>query len=374
VRKLSSLGIPHHRCSSDGSRGVATPRTHRFKSVNARTSLPSPWSVPRAWDDNPAAKQAKQQPLVVLSVPNSAEENLGGPAEGDRESKEGRFAEYSGTMVQYNNADDHGQDEGEQDDDVTERNENAERMLIHAEREQRQPRRAPAGRKRRLPLTPSGIPHAEKRRRGRVGEEGNGGGSLQGYLAVTNVSASVAELCRSAARRLRGFRLCASDRQEDRDMTHLVIGKDRRTIKALLAVANGAEMVSPEWVTASLEAGRWLPTDGFAARGRFRLAAERARSSVKGPEPRKLLAGYAICFYTDRKARSASTGTALRRLATALGARQGTLSSCTVCVAGDETSRRPPGLGKDSPYVSEEWLLHAAEHYTIPATGQFLME
>lgn len=40
---------------------------------------------------------------------------------------------------------------------------------------------------------------------------------------------------------------------EDR-MTHLIIGEERRTLKVLLAVANGAHLLTPKWLTASDEA------------------------------------------------------------------------------------------------------------------------
>lgn len=36
--------------------------------------------------------------------------------------------------------------------------------------------------------------------------------------------------------------------------THLVVGGDRRTLKVLLAVAGGAHLLRPDWLTASLEA------------------------------------------------------------------------------------------------------------------------
>ena len=36
--------------------------------------------------------------------------------------------------------------------------------------------------------------------------------------------------------------------------------------QVLLAVAQGAFILSPEWVTASLEAGRWLPEAAFASK------------------------------------------------------------------------------------------------------------
>ena len=53
-------------------------------------------------------------------------------------------------------------------------------------------------------------------------------------------------------------------------MTHLVCGDERRTLKLMLAVANGAWLLSPQWVTASLEAGRWLPESRFPAKVRRR--------------------------------------------------------------------------------------------------------
>ena len=36
--------------------------------------------------------------------------------------------------------------------------------------------------------------------------------------------------------------------------------------QVLLAVAQGAFIMTPEWVTASLEAGHWLPEDGFISK------------------------------------------------------------------------------------------------------------
>ena len=36
--------------------------------------------------------------------------------------------------------------------------------------------------------------------------------------------------------------------------------------QVLLAVANGAWLLTPEWVTASLEAGQWLPEPPFEAK------------------------------------------------------------------------------------------------------------
>ncbi len=42
-------------------------------------------------------------------------------------------------------------------------------------------------------------------------------------------------------------------------------------LQLLLAVANGAHILSPEWLTASREAGRWLPEADFIADVRARV-------------------------------------------------------------------------------------------------------
>lgn len=59
------------------------------------------------------------------------------------------------------------------------------------------------------------------------------------------------------------MRLC-SEGGEGR-ITHLVLGAERRTLKLLLAVAHGAHLLSPSWLTNSQAAGQWLPTAPFTA-------------------------------------------------------------------------------------------------------------
>lgn len=90
-------------------------------------------------------------------------------------------------------------------------------------------------------------------------------GPMHGCIALTSVDAAVVDLARSATRRLRGLRLCPEGK-EDGQVTHLVVGDERRTLKLMLAVVNGAWLLSPQWVTASLEAGHWLPESQFSAK------------------------------------------------------------------------------------------------------------
>jgi hypothetical protein len=48
------------------------------------------------------------------------------------------------------------------------------------------------------------------------------------------------------------MRLCVEGHEEGR-VSHLLVGADRRTLKLLLGVANGAWLLQPEWLTASIE-------------------------------------------------------------------------------------------------------------------------
>ena len=62
-------------------------------------------------------------------------------------------------------------------------------------------------------------------------EPGGGGGPVSGSVAVSSVGPELLELLRVAVRRLRGLRLCEEGCEEAR-LTHLVIGAQRRTLKA----------------------------------------------------------------------------------------------------------------------------------------------
>jgi hypothetical protein len=206
--------------------------------------------------------------------------------------------------------------------------------------------------------------------------------AARGFLATTAVGSSVAELTRAATRRLRGLRPCAEG-AEDGAVTHLVVGAERRTLKVLLAVANGAALLAPEWVTASLDAGRWLPPAGFPRGGRFAAGAARARAALEDPDAAPLLAGLRVHVVGAGAGarRSGSVGgagagagaPALRRLAAALGAPPGASArACDVCVV-PAGGRRPAELPKAARAVREEWLLAAAEAYQLPPPEAHLL-
>lgn len=209
--------------------------------------------------------------------------------------------------------------------------------------------------------------------------------SCIGHIAVTSTTSSVMDLVKSAVRRLRGIRICP-DGQEESSMTHLIIGDEKRTLKTMLGVANGAWMMTPEWVTASLEAGYWLPEEQYVANVRFARGAERARAHLAaqgcgvggdlsgGRSCKRLLSDQSVYVHLSSKA-AVRNAVALKRLALALGAKSAKLvGSCTICVVAgkEEGVKRPSGLPSGVPVVEEEWLLQAAEQYEKPLPNRFI--
>eukprot|EP00887_Chlorella_sp_A99_P005336 scaffold1.g5336.t1 len=187
-----------------------------------------------------------------------------------------------------------------------------------------------------------------------------------GCLALTSCESSMITLAKSAVGRLRGMRMCPEGKEAGA-VTHLVIGSERRTLKVMLAIAAGAWLLDPSWLTASLEAGAWQPEDAHVAATRFASAAERARRSLGAGQP-PLLAGEAVYVHLPDKAKKLMGGNAgaLRRVAAALGAAAApSPRACTLCVVVGG-GRAPASLATAAAAVAEEWLLLAAERYDRP--------
>ena len=319
-----SLGPRRRSVSKESAHG--TPWT-LLKALNARKELPSPWTAPRPWDH--------AQPKAAAAA----------------------AAEPEGEAQEQAQAQEQGQEQGASPSQQ-------EDAAAQTEAEARQQYAPPAGTRRRRRGAAAPAVDAE------AAGSGAAEGPAQGFLSVTSVGSATAELCRSATRRLCGLRLCPEGR-EDGAVTHLVMGSERRTLKALLAVANGAWLVSPEWVTASLEAGRWQPEHEFpAAAAGFAAAAQRARRLLDDDAP--LLGGHVVHVHAGRGRQAAATASAMRRLAAALGAAAGAASACTLCVVVGGGGP-PAGLPRGARAVQEEWLLQAAERYEIPAIGAFFV-
>lgn len=319
--RKSLLGVSNIRRASGGSAAGATPAsTVRPNPTGTDGKLPTPWSTLRPWDGKAAAAAA------VAEAAGGQDENQAGP----------------------------------QQQAVEAAPQTAVAAVVAAAADADQPAGGtiePAG--------GSGPRRGQRRaEQAAVGAaDSDAAGPSQGCISLTSVDPAVVDLARSATRRLRGLRMCPEGREEGQvrggragrehcwrardsgrcelllaphpcparspsppplaQITHLVMGNERRTLKLMLAVANGAWLVSPQWVTASLEAGKWLPESAFPAQVRFEAAAAVARAAREDPDAPPLLEGREIYIHLPDQARKlmGANATALRRVAGVLGAK-----------------------------------------------------
>jgi hypothetical protein len=202
--RRSLLGVSNMRRRSSAGGSGQPP-------LEGNSKVPTPWSALRPWDGH-AGQDKEQQQQQQTEQPPGGDENRSGPPQ---EQQLGDLG-------------------------VTEQRPASDR-------------RKPSSHAEQTPVATAGP------------DSSLPPGPTTGCIALTSVDGGVVELARSAARRLRGLRVCPEGREEGQ-VTHLVIGGARRTLKLMLAVANGAWLLSPQWVTASLEAGRWLPESQFPAK------------------------------------------------------------------------------------------------------------
>ncbi|KAJ9513514.1 hypothetical protein QJQ45_006158 [Haematococcus lacustris] len=192
------------------------------------------------------------------------------------------------------------------------------------------------------------------------------------------------QLHMAAMAQLGGAKLCTEGSESQ--ITHLVVGVERRTLKMLLAIAAGAFLVSPQWVQDSCKAGQWLPEAQYTAAPRFSATAAaacaRAAAVPASPGP---LAGHSVCIHCPQgtapaasassKAWLQSLGAAasktaalkagLQRLVVALGGKVAAAAACSLVVLV-EGSMAPKGLAPGARVVQEEWLLLVAETHQLP--------
>ena len=182
---------------------------------------------------------------------------------------------------------------------------------------------------------------------------------ISGVLAVTSVESSVLELCKKAVDQLEGLKLWTNNNaRKHKTITHLIIGDNRRTLKTMLAVVHGAYLLRPEYITASLEAGFWLPEDEYLANvifqdGAIRAREFRAQSTESLPY---LLQGKKVSIYTQGK-KGDESYQVVRRLAIELGATLFHITEADICILmNDEACSRPPGIPEHADVVKKDWL------------------
>ncbi|KAL6749506.1 hypothetical protein V8C86DRAFT_994989 [Haematococcus lacustris] len=204
------------------------------------------------------------------------------------------------------------------------------------------------------------------------------------YIAYTSLGSQATTALQAAVAQLGGAKLCTEGSESQ--ITHLVVGVERRTLKMLLAIAAGAFLVSPQWVQDSCKAGQWLPEAQYTAAPRFSATAAaacaRAAAVPASPGP---LAGHSVCIHCPQgtapaasassKAWLQSLGAAasktaalkagLQRLVVALGGKVAAAAACSLVVLV-EGSTAPKGLAPGARVVQEEWLLLVAETHQLP--------
>lgn len=211
----------------------------------------------------------------------------------------------------------------------------------------------------------------------------------RGVLSTSKTDPEMTQLAQAVVKEVPGMTWCPKG--VETRITHLVLGSERnpntRTEKLLLAVANGAHILSPEWLTASREAGRWLPEADFVAKSNFVEVAERARQAKQQGKPLRPLAnpqpvdlhvhgggGPAKAGGKGSKGDKGASKAVLGRLATALGAKLVGLRECDYCIVSGG-GVRPKALKPDALAIRDDWLLSVAESLTTPKiTHRHLIE
>ena len=187
---------------------------------------------------------------------------------------------------------------------------------------------------------------------------------MRGTLAVTCATPELADVAHTATKRLRGLRLCPF---ASSGVTHLVVAEPKRTLKVLHAIARGAWLLTPAWLYASLEAGRWVAEDAYEdATFPGAQASRLARGSAK------LLDGLKVTVFEPR--RKAPPAAELRALAAAAGATLVKKGPCgVVIVAQGDTSGAAAAAAahKGAAVVTELWLLDALAAYRAPGTQEY---
>ena len=192
--------------------------------------------------------------------------------------------------------------------------------------------------------------------------------TVSGILAATSVSSSILDICKTATSNLEGLTYWSNSHRKN-SITHLVLGNERRTMKVMLAILNGAHLLSPEWVTASIEAGYWLPETNFMADVKYQEASDRARQAKwareAGQECPLLLEDEKIAIHTAGKKAGDETYQAVRRLVLELGGSIVASHACTTCIVLDDKASRPAGgtIPRNATCVRKEWIFQLCEHF-----------
>jgi len=183
-------------------------------------------------------------------------------------------------------------------------------------------------------------------------------------LVITSINEVDTDVVNSVVNNLGVFRITCDFTS---DVTHVVTGDNRRTLKVLQGIANGAYILKVEWIMRSLEEGKWLAEEPFEAIDWF-PGARLSRLAIENKTER-LLAGYALHIIGQTN----PPKTVLEELIMAFGGKvcKTSMSKSDFCIASKFTTL--PKIPDGITVVSEDWLMDVFSRYEILDTHSYLL-
>eukprot|EP01102_Stenamoeba_stenopodia_P009192 TRINITY_DN2702_c0_g1_i1.p1 TRINITY_DN2702_c0_g1~~TRINITY_DN2702_c0_g1_i1.p1 ORF type:complete len:569 (-),score=247.16 TRINITY_DN2702_c0_g1_i1:133-1839(-) len=181
----------------------------------------------------------------------------------------------------------------------------------------------------------------------------------KGIICYTNVTkAHDLHLLENVVEVLGEFEL--TDEYND-EVTHLVVGDNKRTVKVCRAIARGIWVLSLDWVMRSMEVKAWVPEDEYEMPGWFSGCAE-SRNRKKN-----LLTGTKIFFIGTFVVPKKDL---VAIVTDAGGEVVNSYKECNVCVTTPMASRPKKGLSSTpAPFVTEKWLLDSISNWSLISTN-----
>jgi len=155
---------------------------------------------------------------------------------------------------------------------------------------------------------------------------------------------------------------CRSQTEIDATTTHLVLGRNTRTLKTIVAISRGIHLVHHNWLTESWTAGIWLDEDTFPVGDWF----PGARPSRLARETGEQLIFSDKTFFIGTK--TSFPEKTLQEVIEALGGRVCRLmEGVDICISGCSLLPQIKNLsGAPPPVVTETWIFDALSNWVWP--------
>jgi len=152
----------------------------------------------------------------------------------------------------------------------------------------------------------------------------------------------------------------------DHTTTHLLLGKNSRTLKTIVAIARGMHVVHPEWLTQSNKAGRWLCEYNFnvdmwfPGNTLYKRAHENSDQLFK--KKKKFFIGTKTNFPEK----------ILREVIEVLGGQVcHSMSGVDICISGYSMLPQLKNIEDPPPVVMETWVFDALSQWQCPPPADY---